>query len=123
MQAWTLFSTFYIYAREFTEMSYIIYRKSDRAIVGHVFNRRTESDTNQGLAVELNNILNSELGGKAEDYSYITAPVHKKAGHVTYIDAKLNIQFQPDERSKNRASALSKLERLGLTPAEILAII
>ena len=104
-------------------MPHIIYRKSDRAIVGHVFDLRTESETQQGLAVELNNILNSELGGKAEDYSYITAPVHKRAGQITTIAADLTVQFKPDDRSKNRASALNKLKKLGLTDSEIAAII
>ena len=104
-------------------MPHIIYRKSDRAIVGHVFDLRTETETAKELATELNNILNSELGGKAEDYGHITAPVHKRAGHVTSISADNTLQFRPDERSKDRASALSKLQKLGLTQSEIAAII
>jgi hypothetical protein len=104
-------------------MPHIIYRKSDRAIVGHVFDLRTETETAKELATELNNILNSELGGSAEDYGYVTAREHKRPGHVTSIGPDLTVQFRPDERSKDRASALSKLQKLGLTQSEIAAII
>ena len=104
-------------------MSKLIYRKSDRAIVGHVFDLRTETQTTKELATELSNILNSELGGKADDYGYITVQEHRRAGYVTSINADLTIQFRPDDRSKHRASALSTLRQLGLTESEIAAII
>ena len=100
----------------------IIYKKSDRSIVGSVFPRKDESSTNRALSVELENILNSELGGKADDYSVLDADNIYRPGQVAEINENLEIIFKPSPRSVNRESAVSKLRKLGLTDSEIQAI-
>ena len=47
---------------------YVIYRKSDRVIVGSVTNRRNDDANQIALTTELFNIINSELGGYITDY-------------------------------------------------------
>ena len=100
----------------------IIYKKSDRLIVGSVFPRKDEGSTNLALSVELENILNSELGGKAEDYSFLDVDDIHRTGQDAEINDNLQVIFKPSQRSVNRQSAVSKLKKLGLTDSEIQAI-
>lgn len=50
-------------------MDTIIYRKRDRAIGAYVSSRRTERQTREAIATELDNLLISEMGGVTEDYA------------------------------------------------------
>lgn len=101
----------------------LLYRKTDRAIVGHVFPRRTEKDDIRALSVELENILNSELGGKAGDYDYLEVPESVLApGLELQINEDLQVVTRESQQTVDRRSAINKLRALGLTDAEISAI-
>jgi hypothetical protein len=101
----------------------IIYRKSDRLIAGYVFPRRDERADNIALSVELENILKSELGGKAADYGFInSADDIFRTDSVIELDEDLNVTFKESPNSIARKSATDKLKALGLTDAEIAAI-
>ncbi len=101
---------------------HVIYKKQDRSIVGSVFPRRDQRATNIALSVELENILASELGGKAEDYSYIEVDEVNRQGLVPEITENMELVFKPSPRSVDRERAIDKLKKLGLTLAEIEAI-
>ena len=69
---------------------YLIYRKIDRLVVGTVTDRRTESATSTALSVELQNIINSELGGSAVDYAHTRATEPLLQGKKWSVDSQLN---------------------------------
>jgi len=101
----------------------IIYRKSDRLIVGHVFPRRTDSDDIKALTVELQNIINSELGGVADDYGYLDAPGSSLTpGRDLRITEDLKLVSHESQYTRDRRSALKKLIQLGLTEGEVQTI-
>lgn len=101
---------------------HIIYKKSDRSIVGSVFPRRDERSTHIALSVELENILNSQLGGNADDYAYIEGDELTRRDQIAEIDENLDLVFKPSQRSIERKRAVTKLKKLGLTDSEIEAI-
>jgi hypothetical protein len=101
---------------------HVIYKKVDRSIVGSVFPRRDQKATNIALSVELENILASELGGKAEDYSYIEIDEINRKDLVLEIDENMSVVFKPSQKSMDRDRAIDKLKKLGLTESEIKAI-
>jgi hypothetical protein len=101
----------------------IIYRKRDRAIVGHVFPRRNESEDVKALTVELENILNSDLSGMADDYGYLeVSEAVLTPGLELQITEDLKVISRESQRTIERKSALQKLKGLGLTDAEVAAI-
>ena len=107
---------------------YIIYRKRDNLIAGHVYPRRTDAAQTLALSTEIQNIVNSELGGSESDYSYIKSDSSNfvKDGFDTVLDADLNVIFIKSEAQEAldtaRLSAINKLKALGLTDEEIGAI-
>ena len=53
---------------------HVIYRKIDKLIAGHVYPRGSATATTAAIAVELTNVINSELGGVVRDYGVIEVP-------------------------------------------------
>lgn len=106
-------------------MDTIIYRKSDKLIAGYVFPRRTEQQTREAVIVEVNNIVNSELGGIPEDYATLEVPQSHKPGKITTINQAGGVVFIDDpaiaKKQAARASAAAKLRALGLTQEELKA--
>ena len=101
----------------------IIYRKKDRLIAGYVFARRDEKADNVALSVELENVLNSELGGKAEDYGFIVCQDDLlRSDHFIELDTDLKPVLHESLHSKHRRAAIQKLTKLGLTEAEIRSL-
>ena len=93
----------------------VIYRKSDRLVVGWVV-------PPQSVDVELQNLTHSDLGGAVSDYATVVAP--EKASQEQYViapDLSVTTQDMPSnaQHKKDHASALGKLKALGLTEAEI----
>lgn len=103
-------------------MPHVIYRKSDRLICALVHPRRDSEATGKALAIELQNVLTSELGGQAEDYSVLEVAEMHRRDQVAEIADDLSVVFKPSQRSVNRKSAVNKLKKLGLTDLEIEAI-
>jgi len=106
-------------------METIIYRKSDKFIVGYAFPRRTVSQTDAAIQEEMNNVLNSELGGVAEDYDMISIEKSTVMGKELYINDTGEAAFRDkeDSRAAARLSANIKLKGLGLNDEEIKSLI
>ena len=97
----------------------LIYRKTDRLIVGSVAPPQPE-------ALELQNILRSELRGVAGDYAFTADVPTKTADQMYQVDPGGAVVVVPNptatKRNADRASALTKLQALGLTRDEIETI-
>ena len=101
----------------------VIYRKTDRAVVGWVYPPHS-------VEREIKNITRSELGGQPDDYA--TAPVPEarwtaRGNNRVAVDAAGEVIFAPDpacqQKDAARRSARAKLSALGLTDEEISALI
>ena len=107
-------------------INHVIYRKSDRTVAGVVFDRKAEEDTLKALAVEIQNILNSELRGRESDYGHAPFSGAIPEGKVISISQENTVEFTDDRvhiaREAARLSGLTKLKKLGLTTEEITAI-
>lgn len=90
--------------------------------MGSVYPRQNAAATDKALALELQNILNSELGGKADDYGYIETTEIPRRDQTPEITENLTLRFNPSERSVNRGKAIAKLKALGLSDLEVEAI-
>tara|TARA_Y100000310_G_scaffold342781_1_gene447401 strand:- start:341 stop:664 length:324 start_codon:yes stop_codon:yes gene_type:complete len=103
----------------------IIYRKRDRLIAGYVHPRKTVAMFDEAASVEMDNILQSELGGVATDYA-VCECAGIPEGQVAVIneDGAANFIDNPRivARERVRLSAMVKLEALGLTQDEIKAL-
>lgn len=98
----------------------LIYRVADGLIVGTVQPPQPE-------AVELENILRSELGGVAADYAFTADVPPKGPGEMYRVNPAGIVLVVPDpvvaKRNADRASARAKLVALGgLTPDELDAL-
>ena len=96
-------------------MTTLIYRKSDKLIVG-------TSTPPQPVGVEIQNVLNSELGGDINDYGAVEASV--KADDEIWVvseDGSVSSVANPVTvtRKSAQASAQTKLQALGFTDEEI----
>ena len=99
-------------------MTTLIYKKSDKMIVGTVA-------PPQPVDLELQSILNSELGGDLDDYGTVEASV--KADDEIWIvseDGSVSSVANPIivARKAAQASAQMKLQALGFTDEEIEAL-
>jgi hypothetical protein len=106
---------------------YVIYRKSDRLIVGTVANRRSDDANRTALTTEINNIINSELGGRASDYRSIETNNQLITGNIWQVNEDLDLvqvrNPKAIERENQLNSAVSKLTALGLTSDEVAALL
>lgn len=106
-------------------METVIYRKSDKLVAGIVPERVGRTTRTKAIMVEIVNILNSELGGQVEDYAVVHY-TERPDGYLPVITSDGSVIFEPDlvreDRIALRASAVRKLEALGLFPEEIAAI-
>ena len=100
----------------------VIYRKSDRTVAGWV-------TPPQSVAVEIDNITKSELGGKQEDYATVEVPDELWAARGNQLirvtaDGQAALMQNPKvvERAMARESAIAKLRLLGLNKEEIEAL-
>ena len=109
-------------------MMYVIYRKRDRLIVGHVYPRKLPGAATAALSLEIQNIVNSELGGSVSDYSYITCDANNfvQDGYDTILDDDLKVQYVRSNaqtvKDNAKSSVIVKLKTLGLTDDEIEVI-
>ena len=108
-------------------INHVIYRKTDRLVAGIVFDRDSEDDTRKALAVEIQNVVNSELKGKESDYSHAPFSGAIPEGKILEIRQDNTVEFTDDgvhiAREAARLSGLIKLQKLGLTTDEIAAMI
>jgi hypothetical protein len=108
-------------------INHVIYRKTDRLVAGIVSGRNSEDDTTKALAVEIQNVLNSELQGKESDYAHAPFSGAIPEGKILEISRDNTVEFADDgvhiAREAARLSGLIKLQRLGLTTDEIAAMI
>jgi hypothetical protein len=106
-------------------MDTIIYRKSDNLVAGHVFSRRTTEQSEEALAVKINSICNSELGGIPDDYATIEIEQALRPGLEAIVNGANQVQFIEDPRvaaqNEVKASVNAKLAALGFTDEEIEA--
>lgn len=106
-------------------MPTLIYRKSDRLWVGTSHGRRTPELEAAALAAEIQNIINSDLGGTEDDYGTIIVP-SVESGRVPVIAADLSVIWEKSRKQQDkesaRLSAHGKLRSLGLTQEEIEAL-
>jgi len=100
----------------------LIYRKSDRLVVGTSHKRRTTEQTAQAVITEIDNICVSELGGVPNDYgtTQVSDPprtgyehVIGEGGAVSERRAKLTAAEEAFQRKTK------KLLALGFTQEEI----
>lgn len=111
-------------------MPYVIFRKSDNLICAFVHPRSNEESEKKQLAAEIQNVLNSELKGKTEDYGH--APLDRMPTSEEIIEISdsglgtKKISYKPhpviEARKKVRESAFGKLAELGLTPEEVAEV-
>ena len=99
-------------------MTTLIYKKSDQTIVA-------VATPPQSVDVELQNIINSVLGGSIDDYGTVEAPA--KADNEIWTvseDGSATAIANPviAARIVAKASANTKLKALGLTDEEIEAM-
>ena len=99
-------------------MATLIYKNSDQTIVA-------VATPPQSVDVELQNILNSELGGSIDDYGTVEAPA--KADNEIWTvseDGSATAIANPviTARIAAKTSANAKLRALGLTDEEIEAM-
>ena len=76
-------------------MDTIIYRKSDWLIAGTVFPRRSSQKTENAMAVETDNIRQSELGGIPDDYTLVENETASQPGFQTVINDDGSVGFTP----------------------------
>ena len=76
---WLLLSLFLLPSLAWAEVT-VIYRTSDQAVVGYVY-------PGQPLATEMQNVLQSEVGGVVEDYATVTLPDLPFGASVTVTPA------------------------------------
>ena len=107
-------------------MQTIIYRKSDKLIVGIAHERRTSELTIAAVASELSSILASELAGISEDYGTVEVEQATFAGKNTVVNSDGSVTWVDTPaivaKRKNKASAQAKLKALGLTDEEVAAL-
>jgi len=108
-------------------MPSVIYRKSDGLICAMVHRRRTPEAENKQLTAEIQNVLNSELGGVATDYAHLPLERMPDAGEVLFVSESGAIGYRIDpevtRRNRLRKSASDKLSKLGLNADELSALI
>ena len=100
-------------------MPYIIYIKSTKQVVGRVWKETA-------IAGEIQNLVNSELGGASGDYNVTEIAPEKQPGSIYRITstgkAKLVSDPVVQAREADKQSAVDKLLAMGLTEAEIKAL-
>ena len=93
-----------------------IYRVSDRNIVGKVGGRRTRALDELAHESEILKIVNSELGGVAEDYAAVYADQEETNNPV--INEDLTVTFLPDPPPRDfkaeYAAARADTERINI---------
>jgi hypothetical protein len=108
-------------------MSHVIYRISDGLVCALVHPRRTPEAEDKQLASEIQNVLNSELKGRATDYAHLPLERMPDAGEVLFISDSGEIEYRLDpdviRRERLRQSARDKLSKLGLTVEELSVLI
>jgi len=106
---------------------FVIYRKSDHLVVGSIDSGSNPAVNNQRVEVEIQNIVNSELGGRASDYHYIRTTIALAPDKIWSVTNDLEA-VQIDNpvivaRERHLNSAINKLTSLGLTSDEVSALI
>lgn len=103
---------------------FVIFRESDKAVVGYSHDRRTQAQCEEALTVEIQNICQSELGGAPADYAWVEID-GKASGMVPVINDDSTVTWVTDPQvlklEADRASAHRKLRALGLSDDEIQA--
>ncbi len=103
-------------------MPYVIYRKTDQLICAYV-KRHNQVTEDKQLVVEIQNVINSELGGTADDYTYKSLPRLPNSDEILSISAEGLVSYSPDpaieRRAKVRDSALKRFHGLGFSDEEI----
>lgn len=100
----------------------LIYRKSDRLLVGTSHKRRSAEQTAQAVITEIGNICVSELGGVPDDYSTVETNDMPRAGFEHVIGEGGAVS---EKRMKTTAAGAAlerktaKLLALGFTQEEI----
>jgi len=107
-------------------MPFVIYRKSDQLVCGFV-KRKDKAIEDVEVYTEINNIVNSELGGLSSDYAYIAIPNLPGSDQKIEISPDLKYSFIPhpvaERRKQGRIDAEVRLKGLGFTESEIIALI
>lgn len=99
----------------------VIYRKSDKLVASYI-----PDGSPHRSDVELQNVLNSQLGGLKSDYAVVAAPpLPPGYEYVVQADGTVTTQEHPQVTKQRglRQSAITKLKALGLTDEEITAVL
>ena len=101
----------------------VIYRKSDRVVGGWVIPPHS-------VAVEIDNLTKSELGGAPSDYATVVVPDavwNTRRDKDVTVTPEGTVVFVPNAKAEKRkaakAAASAKLAVLGLTTEEIAAML
>jgi hypothetical protein len=99
----------------------LIYRKTDNVIGATVHPRRTPEQSQDAVESELQNILNSELGGVASDYAIVETELVADFQEILVVnDGVVSLATAP-KTSSDLARERKKAKRiaLGLTEEEV----
>ena len=98
----------------------LIYRKADRLVVGSITPPQSEVQ-------ELTNICRSELGGVSDDYACTEVVSDKRSDQDYRVDPTGIVTLVPNpmvvQREADLLAAKAKLSVLGLSAAEIQALV
>lgn len=86
-------------------MDTIIYRKGDNLIAGYSFPRRSPEQTEEAVAVEIENICQSELGGVPDSYATVEVERALRPGHLTVVNPDGSVSFTAIGPTPRRARA------------------
>jgi len=109
-------------------MPYAIYRKSDLLICALVHPRRTPEAENKQLLAEIQNVLNSELGGLTGDYAYVSLDRMPGSNELLAIsESGEAVEYRLDpviaRRAEFHAGAVRRLQGLGFSDDEIESLV
>ena len=106
-------------------MDTIIYTLKDRQVVGYVFPRSSQHETETAIKVEIDNLIKSDLGGSARDYATVDVESARIPGKVPAINPDGSVYFSNvvDPDAKLKQAGMAKFVSLGFSEAEIKALI
>jgi len=108
-------------------MPYVIYRKRDRLICAYV-HRHNQVTEDKQLIVEIQNVINSELGGSADDYAYISLDRMPTSDELLSIsESGESVSYRPnpviERRAEIRVNVKRRLQGLGFSDDEIESLV